>query len=97
MRNQEFGEPRQKVALLNAEPRQKGALMEHRIIELSKGTFCSVCGESMYAAGPECVPWEAREDVLQKVRQSEGRLLVVWTPEDCAALKDLLRRLKKVE
>jgi hypothetical protein len=71
--------------------------MEHKVIELAKGTFCSECGESMYAAGPECATVEARERVYQKVRRSEGRLLVVWSPEECAAVKDLLRRLHRIE
>jgi L-2-hydroxyglutarate oxidase LhgO len=71
--------------------------MEHRVIELAKGTFCGACGEDMYAAGPECVTADQREEVLQKVRRSEGRMLVVWSPQECEAMKDLLRRLRRLE
>jgi len=39
----------------------------------------------------------ARGAVYDKVMQSEGRLLVVWSPTECAAMKDLLARLERLE
>jgi hypothetical protein len=40
----------------------------------------------------------AEADVWRKVNGApEGRMLVVWSPEECVALKDLVARLARLE